>query len=884
MSVWRRYLSFFRRDPRVDAGDEVRFHIEMRTRDYLARGMTPDEARRAAEADFGSPGSPHRIVEEVARIDARIEERRARAEWWDALMRDVRVGLRSLRRSPAFTLTAVLTAGLGIGVTAAIVSAGYAILVRPLPFSQPDRLVSIYSENPGRAWTRVNISWLDYQSWREGNRAFEDIGMWAWDSFTLADQDSAAQRINGARVTANLFRVLGVRPQIGRHFAADEDGAQRARVVLLGDGLWRNRFGADSGIIGRTVMLDGRAYSVVGVMPPGFNFPDRGDLWVPFQVDPAQEVRGNRQYAGAIGRLKAGVTVEQGRADLRRIDAALAIEFPEHNQYWRSDVYRLRDDLVGDLQQPLKVFLWSVALVLLLVCANVANLMLARGAVRSRELAVRSALGASRGRLGRQLMTESMLVAGLGGAIGVGVAWWGVRLLRFAFPDQLPPYFITLALDGSALLMLVAITLLTGLLFGVLPAVRVTRVDLNASIRDGERAGAGQRSSRLRGALVMAEVALSVVLMIGALLLMRSHRNLQATDLGFDEQGILSARITLPQVTYPTRAHTREFYDRLDEKLRGIPGVTMVGRAQGIPFSGWNTSSRAQVEGGPVLERNDRLDTHNQLVTPDFFRAMGVQLVRGRWLDAQDRDTVAPVVLVNEQMVQVGFGGKDPVGRRITVGGWPIATVVGVIRDYRHYQLPQPMGPAAYFPSLAWPTRGLTVVIRTTLDDPASLVPQLTAAVRTIDPQVPLSEVQTFEEVVSRSLWRQRLQGNVLAIFAVLALVLACVGLYGVISYSVAQRTRELGVRMALGATRRRVMFTVFDQSGRVVLAGVAIGLVAAFFAVRVMAALLYGVEARDLATFFIVPVVLALAASLATIAPALRATRVSPIVAIRSD
>ena len=881
MSAWDRYLAFFRRDPRADAGDEVRFHIEMRTRDYLARGMTADEARRAAEADFGSP---NRVVDEVVRIDTRIEDRRARAEWWDALARDVRVGMRSLLRSPAFTITAVLTAALGIGVTAAIVSAGYAILVRPLPFAQPDRLVSIYSENPGRSWTRVNISWADYQSWREGNRAFEDIGIWGWGSFTLADQDSAAQRINGARVSASLFRILGVQPSIGRHIAPEEDGVQRARVVLLGDRLWRSRFGADSGVLGRTVLLDGRAYSVVGVMPPGFNFPDRGELWVPFQVDPAQESRDNRQYAGALGRLKSGVTLEQGKADLRRIDAALATEFPQQNRYWRSDVYPLRDDLVGDLRQPMKVFLWSVVLVLVLVCANIANLMLARGAVRSRELAVRSALGASRARLTRQLMTESMLVAGLGGAIGIGVAWWGVRLLRFAFPDQVPPYFITLGLDGTALLMLVAITLVTGLLFGVLPAVRGTRVDLNGTIRDGDRAGAGQRSSRLRGALVMAEVALSVVLMIGALLLMRSYGNLQGTDLGFDEQGILSARITLPQVTYPTRAHVREFHERLDEKLRGIPGVTLVGRAQGIPFSGWNVSSRAQVEGRPVLEGNDRLDTHIQLVTPDFFRAMGVQLVGGRWFTPEDRDTIAPVALVNEQMVQVGFGGEDPIGRRITVGGWPAATVVGVIRDYRHYTLPQPMGPATYFPSLAWPTRGLTMVIRTNTDDPASLVPQLNSAIRAVDPQVPLSDVQTFGEVVSRSLWRQRLQGNVLAIFATLSLVLACIGLYGVVSYAVAQRTRELGVRMALGATRGRVMLTVFDQSARLVLAGVAIGLVAAYFAVRVMAALLYGVEARDLATFFTVPVVLALAATLATLAPALRATRVSPIVAIRSD
>lgn len=881
MSAWLRYFSFFRRDPRADAADEVRFHIEMRARDHIARGMTADEARRAAEAEFGNSDQ---VVDEVARIDARIDDRAARAEWWRDIGRDVRVGMRSLRRSVVFTTTSVLTAGLGIGATAAIVSAGYAILVRPLPFPDADRLAAIYSENPGRGWTRVNISWPDYLSWREGNRAFEDIGMWAWGSFSLAGQDSAAQRVNGARVTANLFRVLGVPPALGRHFADDEDGRQRAQVALVSDGVWRNRFGADSGIIGRTIHVDGRPYTVVGVMPGGFNFPDRGELWVPFQTDASSEHRGNRQYAGAIGRLKAGVTFEQGSADLRRIDAALASQFPEENGYWRSQIFPLRDDLVGDLRQPLRIFLWSVVLVLLLVCANVANLMLARAAVRSRELALRSVLGASRARLGRQLITESMLVAALGGAVGIAIAWWGVRLLRFAFPDQVPPYFISLGLDGTALLILVATTLLTGLLFGVLPAVRMSRVDLNTSIRDGDRAGAGARSTRLRSALVMTEVALSVVLMIGALLLMRSYRNLQGTELGFDEQGILSARITLPEVTYPTRARANEFFRLLREQLERVPGVTAVAHAQGIPFSGWNTNARAQVEGMPVLPRNDQVDSHVQLVTPEFFRAMGVRLVRGRGFTPQDRDSLAPVALVNEEMVRVGFAGEDPINRRITVGGFPPATVVGVIRDYRHRQLPESVEPATYLPWLAWPTRGQTLVIRTTRDDAASLITELQRSVRAIDPQVPLSEVQTFEEVVSRSLWRQRLQGSVLAIFALMSLVLACVGIYGVVSYAVAQRRRELGVRMALGASRSAVMIMVLGQSGRVVCSGIAIGLVGAYFAVRIMTALLYGVEARDAATFVTVPIVLCMTALLASIAPALRATRVDPVTALRSD
>lgn len=881
MSAWDRYINFLRRDPRADAVEEVRFHIEMRIRDHIARGMSPDEARLAAEAEFGSP---ERIVDEVTIIDRRIGQRVERAEWWRDLIWDARVGLRSLRKSLAFSTTAILTTGLGIGVTTAIVSASYAILVRPLPFPDADRLVAIYSENPGRAWNRVNISWPDYLSWREENRAFDGIGLWTWTTFTVADHDSTAERVSGARVSANLFQVLGVSPRLGRHFAPDEDGRSQARVVLISDGIWRNRFGADSALVGSTILVEGVPHSVVGIMPPGFNFPDRGEVWLPFQTDASSESRRNRQYTGAIGRLNPGVTLEQGEADLRRIDKVLVAEFPDENAYWQSDVYSLREDLVGNLEQPLKVFLWSVVLVLLLVCANVANLMLARTAVRSRELALRSVLGASRTRLARHLITESMLIAALGGMVGIVVASWGVKLLRFGFPDQSPPYFISLGLDATALVIVVCLTLVTGLLVGVLPALRMSRTEASADLRDGERAGGGVRSGRLRNTLVMGEMALSVVLMIGALLLMRSYRNLEATDLGFNEQGVLSARITLPEVKYDTRPRSFEFFGRLTDRLRSVPGVTAVGHAQGIPFSGWNTSSRAQIEGMPVLPRNDQVDSHVQLVTPDFFKTIGVQLLKGRWLTEQDRDSVAPVVLVNESMVRVGFAGKDPIGRRIQVGGFPMATVVGVVRDYRHYQLPQPMGPATYFPWFAWPTRAQTLVIGTTREDPAALAPELRAAVRAIDAQVPVFDIQTFEEVVSQSLWRQRLQGNVMAIFSVMSLLLACVGLYGVISYAVAQRTRELGVRMALGASRPKVMLMVLSQSGRIVIVGIVAGLVIAFFAVRVLAALLYGVDARSLATFLTVPAVLAMTALVATLAPAWRATRVNPIVAIKTD
>jgi len=484
------------------------------------------------------------------------------------------------------------------------------------------------------------------------------------------------------------------------------------------------------------------------------------------------------------------------------------------------------------------------------------------------------------------LLVESLLIASLGGLIGIAIAWWGVRLLRFAFPDQSPPFYVTLALDGPALLCVAALTVVTGILFGTVPALRATRANLGTTLRDGTRgSGSSAHRSRLRGALVVSEIAISVVLLVGAMLLVRSYRNLAGTSLGFDEKGILSARLTLPRARY-TREEAKLFFDDLLARLRREPGVTMTASAQGIPFSGWNVQAGTTIEGAPPPKRGEDLVAHYQYVTPGYFRAIGVQLISGRWFTDADRDSLNPVVLVNEQMVIKGFGGRDPIGKRVRVGGdkEPFATVIGVIRDYRHYQLPQPMGPAVFYPYATYPGRQQTIVIRTTRDDPRTLVPALRAAVRAIDPKLALYEVKTFEEAVSNSLWRQRLQGNVLSIFAALALVLACTGLYGVIAYAVAERTRELGVRMALGATRSDVLRLVLGQSGRLVVAGVALGLVMAVLGVHMLDSLLYGVQAIDPTTFVAVPILLALVALAAALVPARRAALVDPIIAMRGE
>ena len=877
-----RYFEFWRRDPRRDVEDEIQFHLEARVADLVASGLTPAEARRRATAEFGDTRA---VREQTVAIDQRIARRGRRVEWWTDVLRDARVGLRSLWRTPSFAVTAVLCAALGIGVTSAILSATYAILIRPLPYADADRLVAVYSENIERGFRGSNISWPDYAAWRDGTRAFASLGIWTWATATLSDDGNEAERAYGAYVSANLFPTLGARPMIGRNFTVDEETPGRDLVVLLSHRLWERRFGSDSTIVGKRITIDSRAHTVVGVMPPSFNFPDRGDIWLPFAVTPSKEEHGNKGYAGAIGRLKPGLTLAQARADLHVIDAEMARTFPE-NRGWDADLTSLRQDLVGDLEQPLKVFLGAVALVLLLVCANLANLMLARGTTRAREMAIRSALGASRRRLTLQLITESLLIAALGGVLGVAIAWWGVRLLRYAFPNQSPPFFISLTLDAPALGLVAAVTVVTGILFGTLPAFRASRSVLTTALRESARGGGGSlRGSRLRGALVVAEIAMSVVLLVGAMLLVRSYRNLAATSLGFDEQGLLSARLTLPEARY-SRAQARVFFDQLFARLRAEPGVTVVGSAQGIPFSGWNVQAEARIDGTPKPKPGEELIAHYQYVTPDYFKAIGVSLLRGRWFTEADRDSLNPAVLVNEQMVKKGFGGADPIGKRLRVGGDqdPFATVVGVVRDYRHYRLPQPTGPAVYYAYATYGPRQQTIVIRSTRKDPHTLTAELRSAVRAIDPQLALYQIETFDEAVANSLWRPRLQGNVLSIFATLAVVLACTGLYGVISYAVAERTRELGVRMALGATRADVLTLVFAQSGRLVVVGIAIGLTAAAFATRILDKLLYGIQPTDLATFVSVPAALAVVALVAALIPARRATQVDPIIAMRAE
>jgi predicted permease len=877
---WRRWIPVGRKSVSKDVDDELRFHIEERTRDLIAEGRTPEEARREAERRFGEVTA---IREHLVADDTRQDGRNRIKRWLSDLGQDLRLAIRVLSRTPFFAFMAIASIGLGIGLSTTIFSAVNGILLRALPYQDADRLVAVYTKNVPRVITGSNIGWLEYEQWRDQNKTLTGLGLWTWTSVAFSG-DADAERIDGAEVVTDLFPLLGVSPVLGRNFTAEEGIEGKDQVVLLGYDLWQRRFGGDRGIVNRPVTIDGKPYIVIGVMPQGFAFPERGQVWMPYTPDQSAKTSGNRFLAGAIGRMKPGVQVPQVQADLDAVSMRLEQDDRQANLDWRPEVMTIRQDLTGDLRRPVQIFGVAVAFLLLIACANVAGLMLARGAARARELGVRASLGGRRGRLLRQLLTESLVIALAGGALGAWLSTFGVKMFRFAFPDSVP-FYISLAVDQRALLFTFVLALAVGLLFGAWPAWRATDLDLSSVVRDGGRGGEGPARTRARSVLVITEVALALVLTVGGALLVRSYRALMATELGFDEKGILSARLGLSEGRYPTRETRRAFMDQLLERLRSIPNVEVVGSAQGIPFSGWNVQAAFLMEGQPQAPPGQELVAHYQAITPGYFDAIGAPILKGRGFTDADRDTSNTVVVINQLMADRAFPGQDPLGHRVRTGpdeGW--ATVIGVVRDFRHYRLPQPMGPAVYYHYSSWAPRNQTLVLRTNLEDPTLLIPQLQAAVRAQDPEVPVYQVMTFDQAVSRSLWRQRLPGQVVGLFSVLSLVLAAVGLYGVIAYSVTRRTRELGVRMTLGASRSQVIGMVLRQASMLGLIGVGIGLLSSFWLTRFLRDLLYEVKPTDLPTMASVALFLIGVALLAGWLPARRAARVDPAIAMRSE
>ena len=825
--------------------------------------------------------------------------RTAPREHLEVLAQDAGYALRLMRKNLGFTTVAVLTLALGIGANTAIFSVVNAVLLRPLPYPEPDRLVTFW-RNVNRAYKLPNPEYFDY---RERQRTLEEFAVYRTGGANLTG-DGVAFRVNLAKVSAGFFPALGVNPFLGRAFAPEEDLPGNDRVVVLEHGFWLRRFGSDPSVVGQTVTLDGRDHVVVGVMPSGFVFPGiaggRVDLWAPLALDRTNPGDRGLHNVLSVARIRAGVSFEQASQDIQRIASELKSEYPkyypEQLAYLAVDrLERIQDTAVQDVRPALLVLLGAVGLVLLIACANVANLLLARAASREKEMALRAALGAGRLRLIRQLLTESTLLSCLGGLLGVVCGYWGLNALMQVAPQNLPRLG-EVDMDFRVLLFAIALSVVTGILFGLAPALHVSSTGLVESLKEGGRGTGSAGRHRLRAVLVVSEIAVCLVLLIGASLLMRSFVNLLQVDPGFRSANILTLRLSVPESGYPEANQAAVFFQRLLHRVRALSGVQAAGAISVLPLAGAAGHLGVIAEGMP---RNfpqydfpdGLLDTHWRLVTPGYFATMGITLVRGRLFRESD-DTQAPrVAVVDENFARAAWPEQEYiVGRRVALA-WDDQvepewwTVVGVVRHTRHLQLQVHETVQAYFPhgQFPRPRRSLHLAVRTT-GDPGALLPMLRREVAALDPALPLYDVELMDERLKKSVAQPRFNVMLMGLFALVALVLGAVGLYGVISYSVSQRTHEIGVRMALGAQRRDILRMVVGQGLWLTLIGVALGLAGAFALTRFLQSLLFGVSPGDPVTFAVVAVLLVMVALLACYVPAHRATKVDPMVALRYE
>ena len=801
------------------------------------------------------------------------------------LVQDFRYAARLLLRSPAFTFVAVAALALGIGANTAVFSVVDTLLLRPLPYADADRLAVVWENHVTLNATKNVVAPGNFIHWRELNQSFRELSAASMTFRTTLTGAGDATELRIQLVSGTLFGVLGVRPALGRDFTPQED-APGVGVVTISDRLWRQRFGADPSIVNRNIMLNGRPNLVVGVMPRGFSILDKSvDVWTTIGCSPASRTPSGR-WICVVGRVKDGVSMAQAQADMERVHAELTRRFPAFNTGWTANVVPLREQLTGDVRPALWVMLSAVGFVLLIACANVGNLVLARATARQRELAVRAALGAGRGRLIRQMLAESVLLSLVGAGAGLVLAWWAMIALRTRVAERLPIVRLEqVGIDAKVLLFTVAAALVTALIFGIAPALTSAGTKLTDALKDGGRSGSAGRGARVRSAFVVVEVALALVLLVGAGLLMRSFLMLLRVDPGFDPSRTMTVRVSIPQARYTNGAQQQAFFDQLFERLDALPGVTAAGGTSFLPLAGLGSATSFEVVGQPKPQLGQAPVTDVRVITHDYFKAMGVPLLRGRAFDRRDAGTGVRRVIVNQALAKKYFAGQDPIGKSIIVS-WDDAVpdeIVGIVGDVRHQDLETDARATIYWPPSRFTYPFMTIAIRTS-GDPRAVVSGAIAALHELDPNVAAADVKTMEAVIDVSVAQRRLTMLLLSIFAGLALVLAAVGIYGVIGYSVSQRAQEIGIRMALGAQRGNVLRMVVGQAMSLTLAGLVIGALGASLLTRLMQKLLFGVTASDPVTFIAVSTLLALVAALAASVPGLRATRVDPVIALRSE
>jgi len=894
MNLWQqiRYVlhKLNRKDADFDLDEEIRIHLDLEIQENLAQGMSPDEARQKAIKRFGS----------VART-----KEKSRVVWGlsslETFWQDIRFGFRMIAKWPGFSFAVILILALGIGATTATFSTVNAVLLQSLPYPQSDRLMMTLATDGKQDWRREapTVTGPRFEEWKEQNRVFEQVGGFINAALPVNMSGSGEpDRVRAARATPDLFPTLGVQPFLGRNFLPEDQGrgffgqngqGAKDNVVILGYRLWQTRFGGDLAVIGRTIRIESDPCTIIGVMPVGFEFPGKADIWLPVEIIKDR----HNTYLSVVGRLKPGITPERGSTEMTEMTTRLAGQLPSNEQGDRVAtqvvLVPLREFMIGDVRLSLLIFLGAVGLVMAIVCANVASLLLARAGTRQKEMAIRLSLGASRLRLIRQLLTESFILTFLGGLLGLLLAWIALNVLVASIPGTVPRLH-PIEIDRWVLAFTSGISLLTGLLFGLVPAWQASRSDLNETLKEGGNRSTGGRQ-RLRSLLVISEVALALMLTVGAGLLIKSFTLLRSVELGFDPANVLTAGSTLPDNIYPTTAQVQTYYQQAGQRLSTIPGVTAVGLTGALPLgrTGVRIAGNITIEG--EADERHGLFPSKLAVNQDYFRAMGIRLLRGREFNEGDNIQSAHVVVISDSVARVAWPNENPLGKRLDVGfgnaDWH--EVVGVVEDVKQDDMSAVRRPAVYQSYLQipasrrWFLSEMTFVIRTS-GNPDLFAPAIRREIQSVDKDLPVYNVATMQRVVYENISDPRFYTTLLGSFSALALVLAVVGLYGLISYSVTHRTHELGVRIALGATNSHVFRMIVGQGFRLVIIGVLIGLGGAYELTSLLSSFLYKVKPNDMSTFAGVSIALIVVAIIASYLPARKATRVDPTVALRYE